>query len=129
MAVADISPSGMALALPAKLMPPIGATLTVGIALQPKGRIITAVAHVRRVSVMEGRNVCGLEFEELVPWAKITLLRFVERISANKGLSLEITPMSLPSLSPGELHLEAEPRPNADGRLVRPVEASAIPTR
>ena len=125
-AVTDISTSGMALALPARLLPPVGATISLGIVLQPNGRIIPALAHVRRVSVMDGRHVCGFEFEELVPWAKITLQRFVERLSARKGLSIELTPMALPSLSPAELRLQAEPMPRPDTLLVRPVVPSAV---
>ncbi len=108
-AVLDISASGMALALPSGMSAPIGALLSLALAIQAGGRLLRVAAPVRRCSPgRDGTTVLGLEFEGLTPSVRINLVRFAERLALQSArLDFVATPTSLPDLDQAELRLQA----------------------
>ena len=84
-AVTDISTGGMSLVLPIGLAPPVGAVVNLGVAFRGALRTFTLAARVRRAAPQGDRAMCGVEFVEMAPTARIAIQRFVERLEG--GLS------------------------------------------
>lgn len=115
-AVMDLSVGGLGLTLPEHLLPPIGAVLRFGLVLRPGSRLMSVVARVRRRTMVEKRHVCGLEFDDLAPWARVAIQRFVEQMGAREGLPADpLTPLPLGELGRADLHLNSEPQPDPAG--------------